>query len=230
MLRYLLQSKILLLTIAAQRKRVQRQISSTNIYTHTDNKFLFPFSLITFTNTFSEAGKKKKSNRGSFELAAQLAEFWLCGVGELGVKTLERFPYAHHLAGRKLEPVPQQAGEEVQRLGSRRREPVDAVPHLQKHQEGRILGSLCVRVVQLQDQVLDPLWIKVHAVAEDLQAVDFHVAQVGRVVIQVQRLVKKRLVDGRVVGDDATAQIDVHCFEEGLPFAAESEGPVVALE
>lgn len=73
------------------------------------------------------------NNRGSFELTAQLAEFWLCGVGELGVKTLECFPYSHHLAGRKLEPVPQQAGEEVQLLGSRWREPVDAVPHLQKH-------------------------------------------------------------------------------------------------
>lgn len=73
------------------------------------------------------------NNRGSFELTAQLAEFWLCGVGELGVKTLECFPYSHHLAGRNLEPVPQQAGEEVQLLGSRWREPVDAVPHLQKH-------------------------------------------------------------------------------------------------
>lgn len=119
------------------------------------------------------------SHRGSFELAAQLAEFWLSGVGELGVETLERLSYSGYLAGRKLEPVPQQAGEEVQRLGSRRREPVNAIPHLQKHQEGCILRALRVRVVQLQDQVLDPLWIKVHAVAKDLQAVDFHVAQVG---------------------------------------------------
>lgn len=69
-----------------------------------------------------------------------------------------------------------------------------------------------------------------HAVAKDLQTVDFHVAQVGRVVIQVQRLVKKRLIDGGIISDDATAQVNVHRFEEGLPLAAKSEGPVIALE
>lgn len=125
------------------------------------------------------------SDRDSFELAAQLAEFWLSGVGKLGIKTLERFPYAYHLAGRKLEPVPQEAGEKVQLLGPGWRESVDSVPHLQKHQEGCILRALCVRVVQLQNQVLDPLRIKVHAVPKHLQAVDFHIAQVSRVVIQI---------------------------------------------
>ncbi len=69
-----------------------------------------------------------------------------------------------------------------------------------------------------------------HAVAKDLQAIDFHVAQVGRVVVQVQWLIKKRLVDGGIVCDYATAQVNVHRFEEGLPLAAKSEGPVIALE
>lgn len=67
----------------------------------------------------------------SSELAAQLAEFWLGRIRESGVETLQRLTYAHNLAGRQLEPVPQQAREEVQQLGSRWREPVDAVPHLQ---------------------------------------------------------------------------------------------------
>lgn len=125
---YQSQSKILLLTIAAQRKRIQRQ-SHPQTFTRTLTIYFFSLSLSSHLQIHSH-WQAKTSDRGSFELAAQLAEFWLGGVGELGVETLECLPYAHHLAGRKLEPVPQQAGEEVQQLGSRWREPVNAVPHL----------------------------------------------------------------------------------------------------
>lgn len=230
LLQYISQLKMLFVTTGSQRKMLQSHShpqTFTHTHTHSDNIFLFPLSSHLQIHSRTLA---KMSNGDSFELAAQLAEFWLGRIGESGVETLERLPYPHNLAGRQLEPVPQQAREEVQRLGSRRGEPVDAVPHLQKHEEGRVLGALRVRVVQLQDQVLDPLWVKVHAVAKHLQAVDFHVAKIGRLVVQVQRFVKKGLVDDGVVGDDATAQVNVHSLKEGLPPAAEIEGPVIALE
>lgn len=69
-----------------------------------------------------------------------------------------------------------------------------------------------------------------HAVAKHLHAVDFHVAQIGRLVVQVQRFVKKGLVDYGIVGDDTAAQVNVHRLEEGLPPAVKIEGPVIALE
>lgn len=85
---------------------------------------------------------------------------------------------ANHLAGRQFEPVPEKTSKQVQPLLTRRGQPVHPVSYFQELKHGRVLGTLGVWVVQLQNQVTDRLWVKVHAVAKDLDAVDLHVAQV----------------------------------------------------
>lgn len=123
----------------------------------------------------------------------------------------------------------QQTGEEIEWLWCWGGQSVDPVPHLQQHLKGCILCALCVRVVQLENQILDAFRVKVHAVSKHFQCVDLHVTQVGRLVIQVQRFVEERFVNRRIIGDDAASQVDVHRFEEGLPSAAQRQCPVITL-
>ncbi|TNN76813.1 hypothetical protein EYF80_012866 [Liparis tanakae] len=73
----------------------------------------------------------------------------LIRVGLLGTEGLQRCLDPGNVRGGQLEPMPQQTGEEVQRLSSRRGEPVDPIPDLQQLQQGRVLRSLSVRVVKL---------------------------------------------------------------------------------
>ena len=113
--------------------------------------------------------------------------------------------------------MPQQAGEQVQELGPRWGESVDPVPDLNQLQQRRVLRSLSVRVVQLQDQVLDGVGVKVHAVAVHLDAVDLHVAKVASRLQEVQGLVVDRAIPtGRRCLDPAP-QVKVHRLEKGLP-------------
>lgn len=123
----------------------------------------------------------------------------------------------------------QQARKQVQRLRRRRRQPVNPVPHFQQHHEGGVLGTLCVGVVQLQDEILDALGVKVQAVAKHLECVYLHVAHVGCLVVQVQGFVEEGLVDRGIIRDDAAPQVNVNRFKEGLPLVAEEQGPVVTL-
>lgn len=123
----------------------------------------------------------------------------------------------------------QQTREQVKWLRSWWRQPVNPVPHLQQHQKGSVLRTLRVGVVQLENQILDALRVKVHAVSKHFQSVDLHIPQVGCLVVQVQRFVEESFIHRWIICDDATSQVDVHCFKEGLPFAAQRQCPVVAL-
>ena len=98
----------------------------------------------------------------------------------------------------------EQAGEQIQRLRSRRGQPVDPVPDLDQLKQCSVPRPLRVRVVQLKNQVLDCLWVKVHAVAKQRHAVDFHVTQVLGGIGDFQRLQVQRAVPlGRVSPDFA---------------------------
>lgn len=123
----------------------------------------------------------------------------------------------------------QQTGEEIKWLWRWRGQSVDPVSHLQKHLKGSILCTLCVGIVQLENQILDAFRVKVHAVPKHFQCIYLHITQVGHLVIQVQRFVEECFVNCRIIGDDAASQIDVHRFEEGLPLAAQRQCPVVTL-
>lgn len=79
---------------------------------------------------------------------------------------------ANHLAGSKFETVSQKTSKQIQPLLPRRGQPVHPVSYFQELKHGSVLGPLGVRVVQLQNQVANRLWVKVHAVAKHLDAVD----------------------------------------------------------
>ena len=111
----------------------------------------------------------------------------------------------------------QQAGEQVQALLARWGEPVHPVPDLQELQQGRVLRALSVRVVQLQDEITNGFGVKVHAVAEHLDAIDLHVAQVSGRVHHLQWLVIRAVIDPGTGCLHAAPQVYVDRFKKGLP-------------
>lgn len=134
-----------------------------------------------------------------------------------------------HLACRQLEPMSQKTREKVQFLLTRWGESVHPVSYLQELQQGRVLGTLGVRVVELQNQVPDGLGVKVHAVAKHLDGVDLHIAQVTSRFRHFQRLVVHAIVQS-LLSLYPAPKVDVDGLKKSLPLVAQRQSPVVALE
>ena len=80
-------------------------------------------------------------------LATEFAGLVFHRVWQLGVESPQRRLDPAHLIVGQLEPMPEQAGEEVKPDLARWRKLVDPVPELDELQEGRVLGTLRVWVV-----------------------------------------------------------------------------------
>lgn len=179
----------------------------------------------------AEKTVKKEKHCVARPLAAQLIRLVLCVVWMFGTESLQGSEYPHHVGAGQLEPVTEQAGEQVHVRRPRWRQAVDAVTQLHQLQQGRVLGSLSVRVVYLQDQVLDGFGVKVHAVPEQLHAVHLHVADVaGRlrvlrwIAVQTCVLAPSRRVPA------VTPQVEVDGLKKALPPVSQSQRPVVAVQ
>ena len=166
-------------------------------------------------------------------LAAQFIRLVFNVVRLSGTESLQGSEYPGHVRTGQFESVAEQTGEQIHVRGPWRREAVNPVAQLHQLQQGRVLWSLSVRVVYLQDQVLDRLGVKVHAVSEQLHAVHFHVADVVGRLCGLRRLV----VHGDVLVSagycrvpDPTPQVEMNRLEKALPSVSESQRPVVAVQ
>lgn len=148
-----------------------------------------------------------------------------------GTESLQGSEYPGYVGAGQFESVTEQAGEQVHVWRPRRGEAVHPVAQLHQLEEGGVLGSLSVRVVYLQDQVLDGFGVKVHAVAKQLHAVHFHVADVvGRLRV-LRGIVEHARVLPASGGVSAVApQIKMNRLEKTLPPVPQSQRPVVAVQ
>lgn len=151
-----------------------------------------------------------------------------------GTESLQGSEYPGHIGTGQFESVAEQAGEQIHVRGPRRREAVDPVAQFHQLQQGRVLRSLSVRVVYLQNQVLDRLGVKVHAVTEQLHAVHLHVADVVGRLHFLQRLIVQCHVpvsschSHRV--PDITPQVEMNCLKKALPPVSQSQCPIIAVQ
>lgn len=136
---------------------------------------------------------------------------------------------ANHLAGSQFESVTEQTCKQVQLLLTWGGQPVHPIPYFQELKDGRVLGALGVRVVQLKNQVTDCFRVKVHAIAKNLDAVDFHVAQTLSRVGYFDGLVVNTVVSPSVSLYPAT-KVDVDGFKESLPLVAQCQRPVITFK
>lgn len=124
----------------------------------------------------------------------------------------------------------EQTGEQIHVRGSRGREAVHPVAQLHELQQGRVLRSLSVRVVYLQDQVLDCLGVEVHAVSEQLHAVHLHVADVGLLCSLHGIIVHCLVSTGYSKVPGAAPQVEVNRLEKAFPSVSQCQRPVVAVQ
>lgn len=151
-----------------------------------------------------------------------------------GTESLQGSEYPGHVRAGQFESVAEQTGEQIHVRSPRRREAVHPVAQLHQLQQGGVLRSLSVRVVYLQDQVLDRFGVKVHAVPKQLHAVHFHVADVAGRLRVLGRLTVQSHVPGasrhsrRV--PDVTPQVEMNCLKKGFPPVSKSQRPIVAVQ
>lgn len=136
---------------------------------------------------------------------------------------------ADHLTGRQFESVTKETGEQVQLWLTWRGQPVHPVTYFQELKHGRVLGALCVRVVQLQNQVTNGFWVKVHTVAKDLDAIDFHVTQALSRICHFDGLIVNTVIHS-IMSLYPTAKVNVDGFKEGFPLVAQCQSPVITLK